>query len=225
MKTLAAAMTLSFLLGACASDESSSPTVGASNSAQSTQPESASRAEVPDSEASEASDGSESGGAVEVDKGLLNVEILLPADFIEFFSGGGSPEAALAEISEEGFEDAAVNADGSVLLTMSRLRYERLMNEQRAELERFIDGLPGPDSGITRAEANRDFTEFIVTVDRAAAPQEALEMLGFLNFALLINVGVYQLFDGADPEDTSLRVEYVDAATGEVFDVFDSEDQ
>lgn len=223
MRKLAALLACTLVLAACSTDEAADSNGDTpSSSAAGTETTTDSQTDVSSDESSEGAAESATDGEIEVDKGLLNVEILLPADFVSFFSGGGSPESALTEISEEGFDDAVVNSDGSILLTMSRLRYERLMDEQRSSLEQYLEELPGPESGITKAEANRDFTEFTITVDRANASQETLGALGFLSFGLALVTGIYQIFDGTSPDETQLRVEYVDAATGEVFDVYDS---
>lgn len=96
------------------------------------------------------------------------------------------------------------------------------MDEQRSSIDDFLDEIVSPETGVTRAEANRDFTEFTFTIDRAGASQEAMAALGWLDFSLAIITGMYQIFDGVAPDATRLRVEYVDAATGETYQVYDS---
>lgn len=159
------------------------------------------------------------GDRSEADEALPAVEILLPADFVEFFSRGYSPEAALIEISDEGFDEVVLNPDGSILLRMSPLRHERLMTERRAALARYLEELPGPELGIVRVEVNGDLTELRVFVDTAAASPEALEMLGFLDAALVLIVGLPRILEGVHPEELELRVDYVDASTGEALAV------
>lgn len=226
MRKLAALLACTLVLAACSTEDAADSNGGsASSSAAEAETTTDSQSGATSSESSEGAEESATDGEIEINKGLLNVEILLPADFVSFFSGGGSPESALTEISDEGFDDAVVNSDGSILLKMSRLRYERLMDEQRSSLEQYLEEITGPESGITQAEANRDFTEFTITVDRANASQETLDNLAWLSFALTLFTGIYQIFDGNSPDETQLRVEYVDAASGEVFDVYDSATQ
>lgn len=142
-------------------------------------------------------DGSDA--SVTADGSAVTVEVLLPADYVEFFSRGYSPEAALIEISDEGFDDVVLNPDGSILLRMSPLRHERLMTERRAALARYLEELPGPELGIVRVETNAEITALVISVDTASASPEALEMLGFLDAALVLIVGLPRILEGVHP--------------------------
>jgi hypothetical protein len=57
----------------------------------------------------------ETGGALEVDKGLLSVEVTIPSTFIE----GEDIDNVVAKAKEDGIKDVTKNADGSVTYNMS----------------------------------------------------------------------------------------------------------
>jgi hypothetical protein len=67
---------------------------------------------------------------------------------------------------------------------------------------------------ITDITYNKGITEFSVSVDKAA--YESSMGAGFIAFSLGLQGMFYQLFDGvAEPKTT---INFIDAATGEVFD-------
>lgn len=164
-----------------------------------------------DNGANEVDETEESG--IEVDKGLLNVEITLPEMFFE--------EDDLAEIEAEMEEshDANVtkNDDGSISVKMSKKEHKQLMKDMNEELMELLDGIKDEEeySSIKDVTYNKDFSNIKITVDREAYENS------FDGFAL-ISVGFsslfYQMFDGKDIEKEKVTMELIDESTGESFD-------
>lgn len=153
-------------------------------------------------------------GEIEVDRGLLSVEITLPADFI----GDDDPVAYTDGIASEigiDWSDRTVNPDGSVTVKLSRAEHGRLMDELRAGFDEALLAMPDSYESVQSATANRDYDRFEVVVDRAAFESS---FDGFVSLEILLYAGFYGIFNGDDPESARLEIEFIDAATGEVFD-------
>lgn len=171
------------------------------------EPAPAEQAEVEDVEEAD-EDESES---VDVDKGLLNVEVTIPASMVE------DEEETIAEAEENGIKDTVVNSDGSVTYKMTKSQHRELLAEYREEVEEMMtEFVENEDfSSIEDITGNKNFTEFTLTVDREKF-EETLD--GFATFSLGIAGLYYQLFDGVDPDDYSISMHMEDSETGETFD-------
>ncbi|PAE15843.1 hypothetical protein CHH91_11625 [Virgibacillus sp. 7505] len=168
---------------------------------------SSSEKETAKASASEASD--EEGG-VEVDKNLLSVEVSLPASFFE----GQSAEDVIADAKDKGIEVTA-NDDGSYTYKMSKSEHKKLMDEMSAELEKSTAEMvsSGDYPSIKDISYNKDFSEFTMVVDKEAYENS---MDGFASFGLGMSGMMYQLFNGADPDEYSITISIEDEASGEV---------
>lgn len=168
------------------------------------------QAEVEDVEEADETDEDES-EAVDVDKGLLNVEVTVPASMVD------DEEETLAEAEENGIKDAVVNSDGSVTYKMTKSQHRELLAEYREEVEEMMaEFVENEDfASIEDIKGNKDFTEFTLTVDREKF-EESLD--GFATFSLGIAGLYYQLFDGVDPDNYSVSMHMADSETGETFD-------
>jgi major membrane immunogen (membrane-anchored lipoprotein) len=149
--------------------------------------------------------------AVEVDKGLLNVEVTLPASMFE----GEDADSSIAEAEKEGIK-VTRNDDGSVTYKMSKAKHKEMMKEMQTELEKTIaDTKNGEDyPSVKEVTNNKDFSEFTLEVDREAYENS---FDGFAVFGLGLSGMFYQLFNGVDPEDYEVKILVKDSATGEVF--------
>ncbi len=166
--------------------------------------------------------GADTGDEIEVDEGLLNVEITIPASFFEFFSEldeSFSAESLTAEDMDSRIKDFTVNEDGSLTFTVSKADHADMMAEMR---QTILDSLPEMQESVSclkGLEVNDDCTEITLSVDSA----EYDEMYGV--FAILsfeIQGLMYQAFNGTS--DTPVVVNVVDAATGEVLDSANTEE-
>lgn len=160
-------------------------------------------------ETAKASASDEEGG-VEVDKNLLSVEVSLPASFFE----GQSAEDIVADAKEEGIEVTA-NDDGSYTYKMSKSEHKKLMDEMSNELDKSTADMvsSGDYPSIKDISYNKDFTKFTMVVEKEAYENS---MDGFASLGLGMAGMMYQLFDGADPDDYSVSISVEDEASGEV---------
>ncbi|MCW1928636.1 hypothetical protein [Bhargavaea beijingensis] len=156
---------------------------------------------------------SDKDGAVVVDKGLVNVEVTIPAAFFE----GEDMDQVIKQAKEEGIGEAVLNRDGSVTYKMSKAKHKEMMKELSKALEQSIADFEGGEDFPSIREISHDqkFETFTVTVDRE---QFENSLDGFSLFGLGLAGSYYQLFNGEDPENYRVIIELNDAATGESFD-------
>ena len=152
--------------------------------------------------------------AVEVDKGLLNVEVTLPASL---FEGENLDEVIAQAKEEEGIKEVTKNEDGSLTYKMSKSAHKKMMAEMEKEIKASVEEMETSEdyTSIEKVEHNKSFTEFTVTVNK-----EAFEngFDGFALFGLAIQSMYYQLFDGASEEDYKTTFQLKDVETSEIFD-------
>ncbi|MCS0789907.1 hypothetical protein NX021_17355 [Cytobacillus firmus] len=150
--------------------------------------------------------------SVKVDKGLLNVEVTLPASMFE----GEDMDSSIAEAEKEGIK-VTRNDDGSATYKMSKGKHKEMMKEMETELQKTIaDTKNGEDyPSVKEVSYNKDYSEFTLEVEREAYENS---FDGFAVFGLGLSGMFYQLFNGVDPEEYEVKILVKDAATGEVFD-------
>lgn len=151
--------------------------------------------------------------SVSVDKGLMNVEVTLPATFFE----GEDIDQLIADAKKEGVKEVKKNSDGSLTYKMSKSDHKKMMKEMEADLEKTIKDMETSDEfvSIEQVKYNKDFKEITVIVD-----QEKFEnsMDGFGLLGLSFQTMLYQLFNGADAEDYQVTFKLQNKETSEVFD-------
>lgn len=150
---------------------------------------------------------------VEVDKGLLNVEVTLPSTLFE----DTPEEEIISNAKTEGFKDVKVNEDGSVTYKMTKAEHEDLMKEMDTEIVATIKELKNSEDypSIKEITYNDNFTEFDVTVSRE---QYENGFDGFAILTLAISGMYYGAFDGRKGEDLHVTFNLIDVATNEVFE-------
>lgn len=149
--------------------------------------------------------------AIEVDKGLLSVEITIPSSMIE-----EDPEKVIAEAKEKGVGEATLNDDGSITYKMSKSVHQKMMQEVEASLKESIEETKnsGDFKSIKDITHNNSFSEFTLIVDKAAF-ENSLD--GFAALGLAVSGMYYQLFDGVYPDNLKVTVHIQDEASGEIF--------
>ena len=149
---------------------------------------------------------------IAVDKGLLDIELTLPADLFE----GQTEDEIIANAKEEGVKEVKVNEDGTVYYKMSKSEHKKMMKAMKEGVVEGITEIVNSDDypSIKEISYNKDFTEFDITVDRTAFDNS---MDGFVIFSLAISGTYYNAFDGKS-DDLKLTMNIVDEATGEVYD-------
>ncbi|MEK4628110.1 hypothetical protein MKZ17_07875 [Solibacillus sp. FSL R7-0682] len=148
--------------------------------------------------------------SIEVDKGLLNVEIVLPASMFE----GQDIDTVISEAKSEGVDEIKKNDDGSLTYKMSKSKHKEMMEEMKSSvLESIEETKTSQDfNSIKDVTYNKDFSEFNLIVDKVAF-QDSFD--GFAAMGLGMSGIYYQVFNGADPKTT---VVIKDEATGGVID-------
>lgn len=179
------------LLSACSSSESSNES---------------------DKENSAATDQEQTNEAVEVDKGLINVEVTLPASMFE----GEDVDASIAEVEKEGVK-ATKNEDGSVTYKMSKSKHKEMVQELETGIIESVEDMKNNTDFVSIQEItyNKSFSEFTMVVDKEAYENS---MDAFAIFGLGLSGMYYQLFNGAGEEDYRVNIMVKDQATDEVFE-------
>lgn len=149
--------------------------------------------------------------SVEVEQGFFEKSITLPASLVE----GQDFATYEAEMLGQGATSVVQNADGSVTIKMPDAVHQAMLDKMLIAMDESIDQSIVEQAGvITDVTYNKAVSEFTVTVDRAGF--ESSFGAGFIALSLGLQGMFYQLFNGvAEPKTT---INYVDGATGEVFD-------
>ena len=148
-----------------------------------------------------------------VNKGMVNVDVTLPASFFI----AATEEEIIAEAKENGVTETVVNEDGSVTYTMSKSKYKEMMKEMGDSVLSTIDEIVNSEdyTSIKDISYNKDFTEFDVKVNRQQY-EEGFD--GFAIVGLVIVSTYYSAFDGKSGEDLQILFNMIDETTGEIYD-------
>ena len=161
----------------------------------------------------------ESDGGINVDKGLLNVEITIPADYAETYGFTfKSQEEADSYAKEQGFKSVTLGDDSSVSLVMSKSQHKKMMDGLNKTIDEALQEMVGSEDypNITAVEHNDNFTDIKVTTkSEELSLNESFSTLSFYLFG-----GMYNAFNGT-PVD-NIHIDFVNDASGEVIDSFDS---
>lgn len=155
-------------------------------------------------------------GQVDVDEGLFDVELTIPADYV-----GSQTQADLDIVAkEQGFKSIVLNADGSATYTMTKKQHREFLEEYRSQIKSTLDEMVDSQDypNFTKIEVNDNFTEFTITTKSTELD------LGesFSVFAFYMYGGMYSVFSGEDVDNVS--VTFVNEATGEVISSSNSKD-
>lgn len=147
---------------------------------------------------------------VEVDKGLLNVELTIPASMFE----GENVDTVISEAKAEGI-DVTKNEDGSLTYKMSKSQHKKMMEEMEKGVKESIGEMVNGEEFVSLQEItyNDSFSEFTVLVDK-----ESFEN-SFDGFALLglgISGIMYQYYNGTNADDAKVKVITKDQETQEI---------
>ena len=194
-------------------------TAGSSAANAEQQEAAVSNATVETQNAGQASTTEEDSG-IDVDKGLLNVEITIPAESAEYYGFSfESQEEADAYAKEQGFKSATLGDDGSVTIVMSKSQHKKTMEELNKTIDEALQEMIGSEDypNITAVEHNDNYTEIKVTTES----EELSLNESFSTLAFYIYGGMYNAFNGT-PVD-NIHIDFINEASGEVIDSFDSE--
>jgi len=155
-------------------------------------------------------------GDVNVDKGLFNVTLNIPRDYV-----GETTQEELDKLAKEkGFKSITLNSDGSATYVMNKAQHEELLSGIRESINKNLNDMVGSEDypNITAISANDDFTNFTVTTKNKEL--DFAETLGIVTFYMC--GGMYAVFSGKEVEN--VHVDYVNADSGEIISSGDSKD-
>ncbi len=158
-------------------------------------------------------------GDVEVDKGLFNVTLNIPADFI----GETTQEELDKTVKEKGFKSATLNPDGSVTYVINKKQQEEMLEDVRKSIDEGLAEMANSEDypTITNVTANDDYTSFTITTKSASKDDIGLNE-SFSVLALYMYGGMYGVFSGERVDN--VHVDFVNEASGEVISSADSKD-
>lgn len=161
----------------------------------------------------EKKDKKENKDAVEVDKGLLNVEVTLPAAFFE----GQDIDKAIAQAKKDGVKEVTKNEDGTLTFKMSKSQHKKMMKEMETTIKDSVKELETNKdlASIKSVEYNKSFSEFTIVVKQSDYENS---MDGFAILGIAMQSMFYQLFDGVKPDAYKATIHLKDEATSKVFD-------
>lgn len=144
---------------------------------------------------------------VEVDEGLLNVKITLPASMFEDMTDF-DPEAYT---EENGFKETVVNEDGSITITMSKRRHNEVMAEMAADIDKTLEEMIESEDTpyIKEITSSEGYRNVIISVDKEGY-ENSWDMTPL---SIYFSAALYQIIDGAEPH---CEIIIEDVETGEV---------
>ena len=155
-------------------------------------------------------------GDVDVDKGLFNVEITVPKDFI----GDTTQEKLDESVKEKGYKSATLNSDGSVTYVMTKAQHEEMLSGIRDSIDQSLSEMVGSSDypNITAVTANDDYTSFTITTKNAEPDlAESFAVMGLYMYG-----GMYGIFSGETVDN--IHVDFVNADSGEIISSANSKD-
>lgn len=155
-------------------------------------------------------DGSSS-QAIAVDEGVYTVAITVSSSIYEL-GGGATQEMVNAAVKENHFLGGALNGDGSVTFTMTKIRQQEYLNELGESINGSLAELASDYPEVISISANQGFTKFSVEVDTASFNS----FTRFVGLGLVFSGATYQMFSGV--ERARVTIDYIDAETGEILD-------
>ncbi len=153
---------------------------------------------------------SSSAGSIEVNKGLLPVEVTIPASLL---GEDANLDAAIEEAKAEGAAAVITNEDGGLTYHMTKAVHKKLLAQLRSSVKEYIESLKADEAtpSIQDITTNDDMTKMTMTVDREAYENS---MDGFAVLGLVTLSAYYQAFNGV--EDYKMTLTTKDEETGKV---------
>lgn len=150
---------------------------------------------------------------LKVDKGLINVEVTIPATLYK----GQDIDSIISEAKNSGIKEVIKNEDGSLTYKMSKSEHKKMMKELKERIVKSVEELKTSEDfvSINDVTYNKSFSEFTLTVNKEKF-EGSFDAIA--SFGLALAGMYYQLFNGADIEDYKVTVNLKDETNGEIFD-------
>lgn len=155
-------------------------------------------------------------GDVEVDKGLFNVTLTIPKDFI----GDTTQEKLDDAVKEKGYKSATLNSDGSVTYVITKEQHKEMIDAVKKSIDDSLAEMKGSEDypNITNVAANSDYTSFTITTKNEEPDlSESFAVMG-----LYMLGGMYGIFSGKTVDN--VHVDFVNDASGKIISSADSKD-
>ena len=147
---------------------------------------------------------------IDVDEGVVMVDVTLPAAYFE----GESEEEIRKGAKKNKFSKCVINKDGSVTFTMTKAKRREILREMEKTFNEVADeviaGNEEKASPFTEITHNKDFSEIKMTVDDSYNDLDILSSLGCMMIGYQ-----YQAIKGIPEEDINVLVKIIDEETGE----------
>lgn len=149
---------------------------------------------------------------VEVDEGLLNVEITLPASYFSDSEEEVTQQSLEEKIKDEdGIKSVKLNDDGSVTYKMTKNKQKEMLADMKKSVDESLQSLVDDESmSFVSIEYNDDMTKF----DCVITNKEPNLTESFAVLTLYLSGAYYNMFAGN--EDADVKVNYVNEESGEV---------
>ena len=154
----------------------------------------------------ETKDNLEAMGDVGVEKGLFNVELTIPAQFV-----GEQTQEELNELSKEmGYKSITLNDDGSAKYILTKQQHKDMMAELNTNINTSLSEMIGSEDypNYTDITANENFTEFVITTKST----ELSMTENFSALGLYMYGGMYNIFNGTPVDNVSVK--FINSDTG-----------
>lgn len=153
---------------------------------------------------------------VNVEKGLFNVELDIPADFM-----GEKTQEELDESSKEkGYKSITLHDDGSATYVMTKQQHKQMMEELNASIDSALEDMIGSEDypNLINIKANGNYTEFeITTKSTDLSLAESFSTLAFYMYG-----GTYNIFNGTSVDNISVK--FINADSGDIISTSNSKD-
>ena len=161
--------------------------------------------------------GIDSIGDIDVESGLFNVTITVPADFLD---EGVTQEDLDAQAKDSGYKSITLNDDGSATYIMTKAQHKEMMDGIKQSIDESLSEMIGSEDypSIVSIEANDDYTEYKIVVNT----EEVGLAEGFLVMGFYIFSGMYHVFNGTEPGN--INIKYINETTGAVIEEANSND-
>lgn len=144
-----------------------------------------------------------------------DVTFTVPALFFE--AGGQDVEEIRSLIQTLGSANIQASSDGGLQITMSKTAYNLFLSSFDAGLKIGFDEMEkdGTFTSVLDIEPDSTYSVIKVTIDRTAEDVELDEYTANLTVSAI--GGLRQMLSGVPAEMTMVTVQFVDAATGEIY--------
>lgn len=152
-------------------------------------------------------------GDIEVDKGIFDVTINVPAEYM-----GETTQEELDEKATAIGYKVVLNDDGSATYTMSKGQHKKMMAEMTESFKTSLNEMVESENypNFTNIKANADFTNFTITTKSTELDMaESFSTLGFYMYG-----AIYNIYNGTAVDN--IHVDFVNADSGEIISSADS---